>query len=152
VQWCVHHVTALIYLLYSITLFLAADCARLACSDICISDGGQRAHCLCRAGYILNKTDNATCFREYISCTQPCNRQTYIYTARGQGAPITIGVLPSLKMLGLRPRSLCVNAIYGRCLIFTFTYLFVSHTKPDTGRRRTNKQTNSRPLYTNSNW
>ena len=44
---------------------VAADCRRLNCMDICISDGGRRAHCICRMGYQL--TDHRRCGREFIS-------------------------------------------------------------------------------------
>ena len=41
-----------------------ADCQRLRCSDICISDGGKRAHCICRMGYrLVNQTH---CVREFV--------------------------------------------------------------------------------------
>jgi len=36
-------------------------------------------------------------------------------------------------------------------LLFTFTYLFVSHAQPDGDRLRADKQTNCRP-YTSGNW
>jgi len=64
-----------------------SDCNRLGCSDICVSDGGQRAHCICREGYVLNTTDNATCYSGALF-----SKPQYIYAVGSKlcGTPVHI--------------------------------------------------------------